>query len=429
MRQIRKMKILLFSIGTRGDMEPFLTIGEILKKKGHQVICVFADQFKELVLQSGLEFIPLGPETLDLLESKDAKIAFGGEKSKIIRKIAHLKIGFTFLKIKKIITQREFEVIQNENPDLVLHNALNIYPFIWGFKNKRSILVSAVPYIIHNVHEHAYIAFRSNYGPIINKITYNLTNWAHAYYIKKGYSILKLHDTKTTSTIKKEVLNQKMVFTISTSLFSRPRYWKSNVQILGFHERNKSSNWSPSTELISFLSQHKKILFITFGSITNPDPEGKTRIFMNILKQHNIPAIINTASGGLSEPSKYNHQLFHFTQSIPYDWILPQVYAIIHHGGSGTTHTALKYGLPTMITPHIFDQFTWNNIISDKALGPKGISIKKISEENLEPKVLDLFNNKSFKENAERIAVSIKNEDYEELLYQFLIEPGLSHEI
>ena len=32
------MKILLVSIGTRGDMEPFLAIGEILREKGHEVI-------------------------------------------------------------------------------------------------------------------------------------------------------------------------------------------------------------------------------------------------------------------------------------------------------------------------------------------------------------------------------------------------------
>jgi len=32
------MKIILISIGTRGDMEPFLSIGEILKEKGHNVL-------------------------------------------------------------------------------------------------------------------------------------------------------------------------------------------------------------------------------------------------------------------------------------------------------------------------------------------------------------------------------------------------------
>ena len=42
------MKIILAAIGTRGDIEHFLTIGKFLKEKGHQVICAFSEQFREL---------------------------------------------------------------------------------------------------------------------------------------------------------------------------------------------------------------------------------------------------------------------------------------------------------------------------------------------------------------------------------------------
>ena len=94
----------------------------------------------------------------------------------------------------------------------------------------------------------------------------------------------------------------------------------------------------------------------------------------------------------------------------------------MHHGGSGTTHTGLKYGCPTLIIPHIFDQFTWNKIISDNGLGPKGIQITKINENNLEPKILELFNNPHFKEKAEEISNQIKKEDLEEELYWFIID-------
>jgi UDP:flavonoid glycosyltransferase YjiC (YdhE family) len=38
------MKILLASIGTRGDMEPFLAIGEKLVKQGHQITYLFPEQ-------------------------------------------------------------------------------------------------------------------------------------------------------------------------------------------------------------------------------------------------------------------------------------------------------------------------------------------------------------------------------------------------
>ncbi|TFG93602.1 MAG: glycosyltransferase, partial [Candidatus Atribacteria bacterium] len=42
------MKTILTAIGTQGDIEPFLAVGKILKEKGHQVICAFSEQFREL---------------------------------------------------------------------------------------------------------------------------------------------------------------------------------------------------------------------------------------------------------------------------------------------------------------------------------------------------------------------------------------------
>ena len=72
------MKIILTSVGTRGDMEPFLAAGELMKKKGHRVICAFPEQFGELAHHSGMEFASLGKKYVDLLESEDGKAAMGG---------------------------------------------------------------------------------------------------------------------------------------------------------------------------------------------------------------------------------------------------------------------------------------------------------------------------------------------------------------
>ena len=72
------MKIILNSVGTRGDMEPFLAAGELLKAKGHHVICAFPEQFKDLAKKSDLEFASLGSKFINLLESEDGKAAMGG---------------------------------------------------------------------------------------------------------------------------------------------------------------------------------------------------------------------------------------------------------------------------------------------------------------------------------------------------------------
>ncbi|MCB0631810.1 MAG: glycosyltransferase, partial [Lewinella sp.] len=108
---------------------------------------------------------------------------------------------------------------------------------------------------------------------------------------------------------------------------------------------------------------------------------------------------------------------------IPYDWALPKIYGIIHHGGSGTTHMGLKHGCATMIIPHIIDQFVWNNLVAEQGAGPKGIRVDKLNTGDLEPKVLDLFNNTRYKHKAEEMARSMAAENYSELLYRFITDP------
>lgn len=68
------MKIVLISIGTRGDIEPFLSIGEILQEKGHQVICAFPEQFRGIAEESNLEFASMGQNLLIYLTVRKEKL-------------------------------------------------------------------------------------------------------------------------------------------------------------------------------------------------------------------------------------------------------------------------------------------------------------------------------------------------------------------
>ena len=87
------MKIILISIGTRGDMEPFLAIGEILRKKGHQVICAFLEQFKNLAKESDMEFASLGAKYIEMLDSDYGKAAMGGSGSGLKKFLAYVRLA------------------------------------------------------------------------------------------------------------------------------------------------------------------------------------------------------------------------------------------------------------------------------------------------------------------------------------------------
>ncbi len=80
------------------------------------------------------------------------------------------------------------------------------------------------------------------------------------------------------------------------------------------------------------------------------------------------------SAGELVELNKYDTKQFHFVSGIPYDWILPKVYGVIHHGGSGTTHMVLRNGCVSLIIPHIIDHYIRDARVAELGTGPRGLT-------------------------------------------------------
>jgi UDP:flavonoid glycosyltransferase YjiC (YdhE family) len=416
------MKIILLSVGTLGDMEPFLAIAELLKQKGHHVICGFPDQFRNVAEEAGVDFFSLGTKFIEMLESNAGKFAFGGSGSGLKKMISYIRLAAISTEANKELIYRQYEFIEKEEPDRIVYNGKATYPIIWELDNPgKTVMISPVPYV-HYMRDHTHLAFNTNLGPFLNKLTFSLTDFGLITTVKISLKWLKIRRKIARKQIKNVISKNAAIYTISPSLVQRPHYWRENLKILGYHGRIVKKDWQPDEDLTKFLNKHDKILFITFGSMTNPEPDQKTQIIIDILERNKIPAIINTASGGLVKPVNFESELIHFINEAPYDQIFPEIYGVIHHGGSGTTHMALKFGCASLIIPHILDQFVWNKIIFEKGAGPKGIHIGKISRKTLEPRVLNLINNTSFKNKAEKIADQMKEENLSEELYQSIVE-------
>lgn len=415
------MKTLLISIGTRGDMEPFLVAAEVLKSRRHEVVCAFPEQFCNLAKDSGIRCHALSKGFIELIGTEQGQMVMGGNNSRLKKIALYYRLYRDSAKVNAVLLGQQAAIVKDEVPDRIIYGGKAIYPIIWGIQNPgKAIALSPVPCLIHPVRDLPHLGFNGNYGSLLNKATYGLANFGLVRHIASTTKELRETLGIDSSQIKPAILAQKMIYTVSPTLFPQRPYWPQHVKVVGYRERKKTRNWKPDQALNEFLNRNKKVLFVTFGSMTNPEPEEKTVIILDILERNSIPAIINTASGGLKKPVIYNSKTFHFVEQIPYDWIFPKVYAVLHHGGSGTTHTALKYGCAAMIIPHIIDQFLWNVLISNKGVGPKGIPINKLSKALLEPKLVDLFSTKEYRRKAEGIAEEMSKEKLDDLFYEVL---------
>jgi len=412
------MKVILFSIGTRGDIEPFVAIAQLLQERGCEVICVFPEQYRKTVEKSGLSFKGFSRDILDLMESKESKMFFGKQGSLFNRIRILPGIARRSLKIAKDSLSFQHRIQMEEMPDVILYHPKCNYSVLWGMSRTcKTILINPTVDPLTDLGR--------NYGKFFNKLKFHMIYAMKAVSLKmasrkfkKDYRATKIR----VSTIKKAMLEkEKTIYTLSPALFSKPTYSPLNTHVVGFYERNTAIDWEPGEKLRQFIDENKNILFITFGSMFNTNPKETTRSIVNVLERNNIPAIINTSRDGLEEIDVQSDTIF-FTNNLPYNRLFPKLYAVVHHGGCGTTHTALKYGLPSLIIPHVLDQFFWDKTVANLNLGPKGISIHKFNEKDFECKLLDLYNNKDYKKNAATISKKMQIESDKDKLFKMIIK-------
>lgn len=416
------MKALLISMGTRGDVEPFLAVGEILGERGWEVVCLFPEQFRGMTEAMGFRFHGFSEEFLKLIEGSDAKEILGGEGGLFSRLMNWFSLARKGMKLARESVEVQHRVQKDEAPDRIIYHPKCNTAIVWGMANPgRAIQLAPIPGLVHAVDEFA--PMWKDFGRIVNRASYRLINWFKAFAVKrftKKY-IRDLGFTKlTVDEINLALLEtEKTIYTVSPSLFKRPGYWPQTAEVVGYFERDKAVDWQPDERLVEFLTNHQKIVFISFGSMTNTKPHEKTEAIVNVLKKHNIPAIINTSWGGLCEIEDAPENVI-FVSDVPYDWLYPQIYAVLHHGGSGSTHMAVKYGLPALVVPHALDQPFWGRIIHKKGLGPEPLPINRLSETAFGSRLLELYDRYDCKRNAEQISQQMALEADRARLYNLI---------
>lgn len=403
------MKVYQVALGTRGDMEPPLAVAKLLQQQGHRVVCVFPEQFCSLAEQAGVESLSLGSEWYEFMERNlnlftDPSMPWW---KKLLAVRSATKEG---MQIHEDLAARIHKLVQTEQPDKILYSAKAIFSAVYGIEQtSRVIFHCPLPYM-HYGAGHAHVGFKGkDYGTLLNKLSYWLVDKRVVSLLVKSAKLLGIEGVDKDS-VQRVLEQQKVIYTLSPSLFTRPAEWTKNIKLLGYHERNKVLDWQPSEELLALLRTEQDVLFITFGSMTNKEPKKYTEMILKILVRNNITAVINTYSGGLLRPKGWDNPNIIFVDSIPYDWIFEKVTAVMHHGGAGTTHMATKYECPSLIIPHAVDQFVWDQIIYERELGPKGMAMGKLSELKLQSKIIDLMSNQTYRANAKAVATQMQNE-------------------
>jgi len=94
---------------------------------------------------------------------------------------------------------------------------------------------------------------------------------------------------------------------------------------------------------------------------------------------------------------------------VPHDWLFPQMAAVVHHGGAGTTGTTLQSGTPSVVVPSFADQFFWGERVETLGLGVN-LPRRRLTIESLSGAILTT-NEENVRTRAAELGVRLRAEN------------------
>lgn len=406
------MKILINAQGSTGDVKPMLVLCKELTRAGHSVCFCASKKHAESAKAAGGVFFPLGPDVEKMLGEKKREMKNPLGSMKTVIKGVRGSISYYVDHLLPIIG--EFGGI-----DLFLGGGVDFTGFTVAEYLK-------VPYV--------YVAyfpqmFRSSYYPPVslpirglprlgNRILWSLDSWL----MNHGIGLLKSYNAKRSELGLPPIRNISRSMTASSvlaadrALLAFPPDVTGHMQTGSLHEPDTT----PLPEdLQEFIRAGEPPVFIGFGSMEITNPEKTEQSLLDVIRKSDLRFIV---SDRLIKAREDNPSNLYITGYVSYDLLFPHIKAAVHHGGSGTTHTAAVYGLPQLILPKAFDQYDWAERIRALGLGPRGFPMNKLTAGKLETTLKELTQNSSFRENAAAIRKQILERDGNRLTVEYLLE-------
>jgi sterol 3beta-glucosyltransferase len=156
-----------------------------------------------------------------------------------------------------------------------------------------------------------------------------------------------------------------MLYGVSPTLLPRPSDWPDTAYACGQWSVT-NSEWMPPVELEEFLAAGAPPIYIGFGSMAGFDRHRLMQALAAAVTGRRVLFYPGWSGVDTSELPKD----FFVIGETPHDWLFPRTSLVIHHGGAGTTHSAVRAGVPSVVVPFAGDQFFWADRL--KKLGIAG---------------------------------------------------------
>lgn len=408
------MNVLLLTYGTRGDVQPYLALGQGLKARGHTVTLATSTRFEGFVAANGLKFAGMSDELLAVLDTPEGK-AMMENTSNIFDAVRHnLRIAGRISSIFRTQLEDSWRAAEIAKPDLVVFHPKGFAgQVIADAFHCPAVLAMPFPMLVATG-DRPHIGFPTlPFGRRYNRLTHHVVAALTDLSVKGPVSSFRsrhgLGKAAAISSLKSARGDRLVTLTlVSPSVVPEPGDWSETDHMSGYCFPEPDKDYQPPRALSDFLQSGPPPVYIGFGSISGRNPARLADIAVRALKSAGQRGILATGWGGLS-PGDVPDDVLVLDQA-PHDWLFPKLAAIVHHGGAGTTAAALRAGVPTLVTPFFGDQPFWGARVAALGVGPAPIPQKQLSPEALADAIRTMTSDQSMIDRSQALGEIIRGE-------------------
>ncbi|MDQ2805300.1 MAG: glycosyltransferase [Chloroflexota bacterium] len=356
------MRIAILALGSRGDVQPFIALGLGLQAAGHSVRIAAAEDYGDLVRAYGLPFTPVGGSIRRLMDRALVYPVLTGGANPLPMVRAFRKGIQPFA--ERILTDC---IRACAGAECLVAGALGVFP---GYSISDAL---GLPCVV--VHLHPDSPTRTMPHPFLPPLPrgvpgrglYNRLTWPlgvgvlwHVLLgpINRARQQLGLPPLTLRGVARHLSERGPVLCAYSPTLAPRPPDWATGLQITGDWPLAAPPGWQPPPDLVRFLAAGPPPIYLSFGSIlAGSDPDAVTALLVAALALAGQRGLIASGWDDLGHIALPPTVLK--VGSVPHDWLFPQVAAVVHHGGAGTTAATVRAGRPAVVVPFFGDQFFW----------------------------------------------------------------------
>lgn len=400
------MRIVILTIGTRGDVQPSVALGKAFRKAGYDVRLVAPQLFEALAAENGLEFVGLPGDPVELIGGLVDKAGRNPIRMMRVMLDYALPIAADVMRCARAACQ---------DADAIF---TSFFTTIFGHELARERNVPDFSAQIFPTFTPTWYVPNPGLpqwrlGGVYNRLTHTLLIQSFWLGNRYGFRKLKRLAPDLPAQIHWPFHASDRPHTPTLYGFSRhvlaPPDWQDNIFVTGYWFLDTPPDWQPSPELARFLEAGSPPVSIGFGSIVTAEVERLTRAAVEALAQTGQRGILlgGWAKLGQQELPDTILQL----DDVPHDWLFPRMAAIVHHGGAGTTGAALRAGVPNVVVPFTADQPFWGRRVQQLGVAPAPVFQQQLTSEKLARAISTACADTATRQRAAVLGQKIRDED------------------